>query len=658
VRAAIRSMEEKYGRVRGIIHGAGLNQPALLRDLHDAALQRTFDPKIAGLRNLLAVVDPAQLRLLVTFGSVIGRVGLRGEADYALANSYLSLLTEDFSLRYPECRCVAFESTAWSGSGMAERLGKVEMLRAMGIGMLPLAEGVSQFGRLISRKLPAPSVVLSGRLGASSPIEIESPPLPVWRFLERTRVHYPGIELVTEADLSIGSDPYLCDHVFNGEPLLPAVMGLEAMVQVAMAAAGKERIPSLEDIRFERPVVVRAGNPVTVRIAALAREDGRVEVALRSSQTFFQVDHFRCRCSFEDRFLPARKIPRMPEESILPLNPHTDLYGALLFQGPRFQRLTGYRKLNAGFSWADIAPGESGPWFAQYLPGALLLGSPDTRDAAIHSIQACVPDAVLLPAAVERLWAAPLKPGQRIVAHASERWHEGKTYCYDLALRSVDGTLCEYWEGLRLQKIAAIDPQAWPEPLVATFLEWRAREASPKSRVFAAFARDRKASRRKRTEQALGAALETYSPVRWREDGKPMLEDGLGVSAAHSDGLTLVVAGDSPIACDIEPVSVRPEKVWRDLLGDEGWSLARAIAEQTNESIDAAATRVWTAIESLVKAGIPKSATVMLSSSSDTRNSVWLTVGSSRISSSLVRFSDDPKPIVISVLTGAIDAHV
>ena len=46
---------------------------------------------------MLAAVDPERLRLLVTFGSIIGRAGLRGEAHYATANDWLTELTCEFA---------------------------------------------------------------------------------------------------------------------------------------------------------------------------------------------------------------------------------------------------------------------------------------------------------------------------------------------------------------------------------------------------------------------------------------------------------------------------------------------------------------------------------------------------------------------------------
>lgn len=49
------------------------------------------------------------------------------------------------------------------------------------------------------------------------------------RFIEKPRVHVPGVELIADAELSADNDPYLADHVYQDVPLLPAVVGLEAM---------------------------------------------------------------------------------------------------------------------------------------------------------------------------------------------------------------------------------------------------------------------------------------------------------------------------------------------------------------------------------------------------------------------------------------------
>src|SRR6185437_2183619 len=88
----------------------------------------------------------------------------------------------------------------------------------------------------------------------------------------------------------------------------------------------------------------------------------------------------------------------------LPIEPAGELYGPVLFQGTRFQRVQGYRELSATHCVAEISAGAGPSWFARFLPGDLLTGDPGARDAFMHAIQCCVPDATLLPAGVERLY--------------------------------------------------------------------------------------------------------------------------------------------------------------------------------------------------------------------------------------------------------------
>ncbi|HEX6700818.1 MAG TPA: type I polyketide synthase, partial [Gaiellaceae bacterium] len=85
VAAAVAQAEETLGPIAAILHAAGVNRPALLADLDEDALRETLRPKVDGLSNVLAAVEPNALKLVVTFGSIIARAGLAGEAHYALA---------------------------------------------------------------------------------------------------------------------------------------------------------------------------------------------------------------------------------------------------------------------------------------------------------------------------------------------------------------------------------------------------------------------------------------------------------------------------------------------------------------------------------------------------------------------------------------------
>ncbi|HMB89798.1 MAG TPA: SDR family NAD(P)-dependent oxidoreductase, partial [Rhodothermales bacterium] len=256
VRTALGEITDEIGTITAVIHGAARNVPQRLGTMDERALQETLAPKVDGLRHLLDVLDPQHLRLLVAFGSIIGRMGLPGEAHYALANEQLRQLVDGYQQAHPACRCLTIEWSIWSEVGMGARLGSIDALRQRGIIPIPPEQGLAILRQLLSQPLTETAVVVTGRFGEMPTLHFEEQPLPLWRFLEAPRRHVPGVELIVEARLSVDTDPYLNDHQVQGERLLPAVVGLEAMAQAAMALVDTTEGPVFESVAFNRPIVV------------------------------------------------------------------------------------------------------------------------------------------------------------------------------------------------------------------------------------------------------------------------------------------------------------------------------------------------------------------------------------------------------------------
>jgi enediyne polyketide synthase len=423
-------------------------------------------------------------------------------------------------------------------------------------------------------------------------LPVERGELPLGRFLERPRVHYPGIELVVEVELGGETDPYLEDHTYRGERLFPAVLGLEAMAQAAMALVGTETPPSFAKVRFERPIVVSPGQSLVLRIAALARQPGRVEVVLRTDASAFQVDHFRAECRFGES--PAAGHRPWPEEGTVALDVHRDLYGGPLFQSGRFHRVAGYRALEARACRAEIAPAQGAvQWFGRFLPQALVLGDPGARDAALHGIQACIPHRTVLPVAVDRIELYPLPEDEGHHLEAREREQRGDLLIYDLDIHGSGGV--ERWQGLRLRAVAETPPPAtWPPALLAPYLERTLAE-----RFGAAGVRIGLVGAGEGREELVRRLAGTAEPTLRRSDGKSELADGRSLSLAHAGPLVLGVIGPETLGCDLEPVAERSPEVWADLLGPERRRLADVLGGDAE-----AATRVWTALECCKKAGL------------------------------------------------------
>ncbi|XVQ84270.1 type I polyketide synthase [Microbispora siamensis] len=579
VRRAVAEAESVLGPVTAVLHGAGRNEPEGIAGLDMSAFRRTFAPKIDGLRNVLAAVEPGRLRLLVTFGSIIGRTGLHGEAHYATANEWLAALTREVGERHPGCRSICVEWSVWSEIGMGERLSVVDRLADQGIEPIPAAEGVRIMRRLVRDPATPGVVVVSGRTGDLGTVRRDLPELPLLRFVGTPLVRYHGVELVSEVEVNAGSDLYLADHLLDGNLLFPAVFGMEAMAQVARALTGRDGTPVIERAEFARPIIVPPDGSTRLRIAATVTGDDTLAVAIRTQETGFGVDHFTAVLSLDGE--PVRGGP--PEQSggdvpPVPLDPGTQLYGDVLFQGGRFHRLRRYHRVAARDVDADLAVTEDGDWFAGFLPGDLLLGDPGMRDAIMHGNQVCVPDATLLPTGVERVHpcGSALARAGEVRYCATERGRDGDTYVYDIAVRTAGGEVVERWDGLRLQAVRKTGGRGpWWPPLLGPYLERRLEDLTgARVAVVAEPGNDREETALRRLAPAPGARH---------------------VSAAVP-GLTLCVAADGPVGCALVPVPAgapEPED-----------ALAEAVAARTAESVATSAARIEAAMACARRAGV------------------------------------------------------
>lgn len=650
VRLAVGEAERALGRATALLHAAGTNTPQLLGALDEAAFRRTVAPKLQGARNLLAALDPERLRLFVTFGSIIARAGLRGEADYATANEWMTAFTEAFQARHPRCRCVAFEWSVWSGVGMGERLGRVEALIAQGITPIPPDGGVRILRETLRRPAGPVAVVVTGRFGEPPALKLPELALPLRRFLERKRAHYPGVELVVDTELSTASDPYLRDHVVHKEKLFPAVLGLEAMAQTAMALMETPTAPSFEAVELARPIAVPERGRTILRLAALRRGPDLVEVCVRCDATDFHVDHFRAFCRFGGGLLggAARVDVAGAEAPRLALDPARELYGGVLFHEGRFRRVTGYRALRARECVAELAPDDGAPWFGAYLPGELVLGDPGARDAALHAIQACIPHARILPTGIERVLIGRASETGPRLARARQRLRNGNEFVYDLEVATPAGEILERWEGLRLRAVGSVAaPGVWPDPLVAPYVERRLEELLPEAPVKVALSAG---GRGVPADTALRRLLGTAARLERRADGKPMVADGGGVSAAHAGALTLAVAAPGNLGCDLEAIAARDPAAWADLLGGEDLQLAQRLARERGEPLDAAATRLWGAREALKKSGAALETPLVLESLTPDGWAL-LRAGARRVATCVLSVRGADKPLALAVAT-------
>jgi Polyketide synthase modules and related proteins len=619
---ALQEIQQQFGAITGVFHGAGTNTPRLLTELDEAATQRTLAPKVQGLKDILQSLENNPLRVLLTFGSVIARTGMRGEADYALANDSMGALTARYQELHPDCRCLCIEWSVWSGVGMGERLGRIDALKSAGIMPIAPDDGIALLKQLLAQTQIPTRVIVGGRFGEQPTLQRQQGMPPFLRFLELPKIFYPGIEFIAEADLSLATDPYLREHQVRGEYIVPAVMGLEAMAQAVRAVTARDDLPQFATAQFTRPLVVPEQGSNRIRILALVMQDGTIEVAIRSAETAFQVDHFSARCSFIDpaasdagvdrSLLASEPLARLAQLRYEPdltvsIDPRQDLYQRILFHQGRFQRLERYYSLHAFSCIAEISTYRKQDWFARYLPSQLVLGDPAARDAEIHAIQACLPQGTLLPVHIEQLCITAL-PSDRETAryvYARERSRNGNLFIYDVEVLDAQNNRIEQWRGLHLRQIQVEAPTPdWSEVLLGPYIERKMVEWVPDAQLqLIAYKHDRY-DRRTQSEVATALLLGRRTPMHYRNDGKPLLLDqpDSTLSLSHCGNITLALRAHALVGVDLEFVEEREYATWKDLLGADRLALASFITQEQGEPLQCAATRVWGAMECMKKA--------------------------------------------------------
>jgi enediyne polyketide synthase len=392
-----------------------------------------------------------------------------------------------------------------------------------------------------------------------------------------------------------------------GAPAVPAALALEIMAQAGARLSSAACVASFENVDF-RTGQVRA----TPRFTAAWPPAGR-------------------------RWRPAGDPARVP------LDPATDLYGEIVAAGRPVRRILGYRRLTARSCVAEISTEA---------------GDPGIRQAFLDAIAGCVPDARLVPVAVDRFYpAAALDPEGPLVLYAAERhWHD-RAHTFDLDVHAACGRLIERWQGLRLMAGPRADRGAgggpWVAALLGPYLERRL--AGGRSRCVVEPDAGDPDSRRGQLTAAVRRMLGRPALIWYRDDGRPeVAEDGIFVAAAHSAGVLLAVTSTRPARCDARAVRERARPDWRALLGADHFEVAERIARDRGEPLPVAATRVWAAAECLRQAGRGQAgggcAQVTLARSQPD-GWVRLSSGQAQITTFPARVRDVPHPVMFTILT-------
>ncbi len=360
VAEVMRQVSERSGRVDVLLHAAGLEISHFLPDKKTSEFDLVFDVKSDGWFNLVSNLGSMPLGAAVVFSSIAGRFGNGGQTDYSSANDLLCKQISSFRTTRPETRGIAIDWTAWGGIGMAVRGSIPTVLKQAGIDMLPPEAGIPTVRRELTAGGTRGELVVAQGLGLMLKDFDEHGGLDLaeggklsHRLKEAGimtgRVTGMGLYsgLTIETVLDPAEQPFLFDHKIGGTPVLPGVMGVEALAEVAGLLFPDRQIGSIESVAFNSPFKFYRGQSRTVTLQAefsvldhdVVVDCRLIGTRLLHGQTQPEITiHFTGRVLLVEKMAAAKKRRKSaaPGDS----NPvgSSDIY-KLYFHGPAYQVL-------------------------------------------------------------------------------------------------------------------------------------------------------------------------------------------------------------------------------------------------------------------------------------------------------------------------------
>ncbi len=661
VQKAFGEAESKLGNITGIFHGAGISKFNLFRDKSFEEFFECFRVKAFGLFNLIKACNPEKLKMLHVISSVLGHSGMRSQCDYTFANAWLDEAVRSFSVKFPAIHCLTLGYTVWGEAGLGKKLGALDYLKTVGVNALKIKEGISSYLNILKKVNRQGAYVITGRLSNDLEANLFAPLSKInGRFLERILRYVPQTEIATEFTLSHGTDLYLQEHIYNGTPIMPAVMIIEAMVQAVLQCRGTFELPVLKNIRFITPIIVPKGEQVKIRVIVAAQyqpiKTPHFTIQVKASTNEFSQNYIEADCFFEKDVQLPEGLPFCPVlGEPLPFNPD-ELSPYPLFQGKLFRRIEKiYRQDFEKDCITTIKVPDGEQYFADGLDSEIYFGSPAVRDSAYQSGLLALPLGALPDVIQEIRMFKKMEPGNRLIFKLHELVKKN-TLEYDVSfvVFNLNQELVAF-EKISLKKPESGSLQApvkkikpisidriesdlksllpdvkhaialVPMKSLNDFIENEELTKEEVAKIKQSCSEARLTSTLANLIAARRAAIKFISQygknplkpqdvhIAHQKDGKPLLAisetyadiaifANMDISIADGGGYSIAFIGPGKVGVDIEPVEYRDAETWLGLLGRDGYNLAMELTDKNFENFDVSATRVWSVIEAIKKA--------------------------------------------------------
>ncbi|WP_341282699.1 SDR family NAD(P)-dependent oxidoreductase [Paenibacillus sp. FSL H8-0537] len=177
--ATMERLRQKYGKINGVIHAAGVAGRGFLIRKDTAVFEEVLNPKVTGTWILDKVTEQDELDFFVLFSSGVALVGEMGQGDYTAANCYLDAFA-DYRRKLGK-PALSINWVVWDGARMGE--GTSETIDSI-FKTLPRALALHGFDQAVSKDLAR---VLIGEVNTSNPSGLELFSKDVFHLPEKLR---------------------------------------------------------------------------------------------------------------------------------------------------------------------------------------------------------------------------------------------------------------------------------------------------------------------------------------------------------------------------------------------------------------------------------------------------------------------------------------
>jgi malonyl CoA-acyl carrier protein transacylase len=299
VRAVMNEVASRYGKIDGIIHGAGVLRDGPLSQMTPDDFSRVTDVKFLGAWNLFSAAEGAGLRFFVGLSSAAAIQGNPGQANYAAANRMMSALLRALRRKNGPIRFKALMLPPVEGAGMAEDPEVRELMRRKGVAYIHVNELAGLFCRelfvapadddwvMFMRRLPPMRTSLLNDTTRPSPgggldggsVSFSPADFPMIEKISRLSIRREELEAFRS--FSLEKDLWIADHrpfKFVKHPLVSAAMVLETFMEAARILYPHLRVRGVRQVRLMDMIQCPPGVPRPSRISCRRAANGLREV--------------------------------------------------------------------------------------------------------------------------------------------------------------------------------------------------------------------------------------------------------------------------------------------------------------------------------------------------------------------------------------------